>query len=53
MMIPRRLREGDEAWFDKLTMTDNQPLACPEPVEGPTKVALELELELDFFQHCF
>ena len=22
MMIPRRLGGGDEAWFDKLTMTD-------------------------------
>jgi len=35
---------GNEAWFDELTMTDYQLKACPEPVEGPTKIALDLEL---------
>jgi len=33
--------------FDKLTMMiDYQLCACPKPAEGPTKIALDLELEL-------
>ena len=44
-MISQRLEGGDEAWFDKLTMTYNQLQACPEPAEGPTKIALDLEME--------
>jgi len=44
MMISRRLGGGDEAWFDKLTMNDYKLSACPEPAEGPTKIAPDLEM---------
>ena len=52
MMTLRRLGGGDEAWFDKLTMTDYQLQACPELVEGPTKGALDFEMEL-FLKNMF
>jgi hypothetical protein len=37
MILPRWLGGGDEAWFDKLTMTDYQLQACPEPADDANK----------------
>ena len=43
--MTQSLGGGDEPWFDKLTMKAYELQACPEPAEGPTRIALDIGME--------